>query len=46
MFYRGSIKVIDDHLWMYWNSPQGLRRMNYCNDVQGFINFAYPEEFY
>jgi len=25
---------------MYWDSPQGLRRMDYCNGVQGFINFA------
>jgi len=25
---------------MYRDSPQGLRRMDYCNGVQGFINFA------
>jgi len=31
---------MDDRSWMYWDSPQGLLRMNYCNGVQGFINFA------
>jgi len=31
---------MDDHSWMYRDSPQGLRRMDYCNGVQGFINFA------
>ena len=31
---------MDDRSWMYRDSPQGLRRMNYCNGVQGFINFA------
>jgi len=31
---------MDDHSWMYRDSPQGLRRMNYCNGAQGFINFA------
>jgi hypothetical protein len=40
MFYRGSIEVMDDCSWMYRDSPQGLRRMDYCNGVQGFINFA------
>jgi len=40
MFYRGSIEVMDDHSCMYRDSPQGLRRMDYCNGVQGFINFA------
>jgi hypothetical protein len=40
MFYRGSIEVMDDHSWMYRDLPQGLRRMDYCNGVQGFINFA------
>jgi len=40
MFYRGSIEVMNDRSWMYQNSPQGLRRMDYYNDVQGFINFA------
>ena len=39
-FYRGSIEVMDDRSWMYLDSPQGLRRMDYCNGVQGFINFA------
>ena len=40
MFYRGSIEVMDDRSWMYRDSPQGLRRMDYYNGVQGFINFA------
>jgi len=40
MFYRGSIEVMDDRSWMNRDSPQGLRRMDYCNGVQGFINFA------
>jgi len=31
---------MDDRSWMYRDSPQELRRMNYCNRVQGFINFA------
>jgi hypothetical protein len=41
MFYRGSIEVMDDRSWMYRDSPQGLRRMDYCNGVQGFINFQH-----
>jgi hypothetical protein len=41
MFYRGSIEVMDDRSWMYQDSPQGLRRMDYCNGVQGFINFQH-----
>jgi hypothetical protein len=40
MFYRGSIEVMDDRSWMYQDSTQGLRRMDYCNGVQGFINFT------
>ena len=31
---------MDDCSWMYQDSPQGLRRMDYCNGVQGFINFT------
>jgi hypothetical protein len=36
---------MDDRLWMYrsWmyrDSPQELQRMDYCNGVQGFINYA------
>jgi ferredoxin-thioredoxin reductase catalytic subunit len=31
---------MDDRLWIYRDSPQGLQMMNYCNGVQGFINFA------
>jgi hypothetical protein len=40
MLYRGSIEVMDDRSWMYRDSLQGLRRMDYCNGVQDFINFA------
>jgi len=40
MFYRGSIEVMDDRSWIYQDSPKGLRRMDYCNSVQGFINFT------
>jgi len=25
---------------MYQDLPQGLRRMKYCNGVQGFINYT------
>jgi hypothetical protein len=28
---------MDDRSWMYRDSPQGLRRMDYCNEVQGFF---------
>jgi len=31
---------MDDRSWMYRDSPQGLQKMDYCNGVQGFINFA------
>jgi len=31
---------MDDRSWMYRDSPKGLRRMDYCNRVHGFINFA------
>jgi len=31
---------MDDHSWMYKDSPQGLRMMNYCNEVHSFINYA------
>jgi len=31
---------MDDRSRMYRDSPQGLWRMDYCNGVQGFINFA------
>jgi hypothetical protein len=31
---------MDDRSWMYRDSPQGLWRMDYCNGVQGFINFT------
>ena len=31
---------MDDRSWMYRDSPQGLQRIDYCNGVQGFINFT------
>jgi len=31
---------MDNRSWMYRDSQQELRRMDYCNEVQGFINFA------
>jgi len=31
---------MDDRSWMYRDLPQRLRKMDYCNWVQGFINFA------
>jgi hypothetical protein len=31
---------MDDHSWMYRDLPQGLQRIDYCNGVQGFINFT------
>ena len=31
---------MDDRSWMYRDSPEGLRRMNYCNGVQSFVNYA------
>jgi len=31
---------MDDCSWMYRDSPQGLRMMDYCNGVQGFFNFT------
>ena len=31
---------MDDRSWMYQDSPQGLRRMDYCNWVQSFNNFT------
>ena len=31
---------MDDRSWMYRDSPQSLRMMDYCNEIQGFINYA------
>ena len=31
---------MDNRSWMYRNSPERLRRMNYCNGVQCFINYT------
>jgi hypothetical protein len=38
---------MNDHSWMYQYSPQELRRMDYYNRVQGFINFttSIPKKF-
>jgi hypothetical protein len=30
---------MDDRSWMYQDSPKGYCMMNYCNEVQGFINY-------
>jgi len=31
---------MDDYSCMYRDSPQGLQKTDYCNGVQGFINYA------
>jgi hypothetical protein len=31
---------MDDCSWMYRDSIEGLFRMNYCNEVQIFINYT------
>jgi len=31
---------MDYCLWMYQDSPEKLRKMDYCNQVEGFINYA------
>jgi len=30
---------MDDRSWMYRDSPEWLCMMDYCNEVQGFINY-------
>jgi hypothetical protein len=30
---------MDNRSWMYKDSPQGLQGMDYCNRVQGFVNY-------
>jgi hypothetical protein len=30
---------MDDCSWMYRVSPERLRWMDYCNEVEGFINY-------
>jgi hypothetical protein len=40
LIYIGSIEVMDDRSWMYRDSPQGMRMTDYCNMVQGFINYT------
>ena len=39
IFYIGLTYVMDDRSWMYRDSPEWLRRMDYYNGVQGFINY-------
>jgi hypothetical protein len=31
---------MSDCSWMYWVLPKELHMMNYCNDVEGLINYA------
>jgi len=40
LFDIGSIEVMNDRSWMYRDSPQELRKMYYCNEVQDFINYT------
>jgi len=40
ILYIGLKKVIDDRSWMYQDSPEGLRKMDYYNGVQGFIDYT------
>jgi hypothetical protein len=34
IFYIDLIYVMDDYFWMYRVSPEGLRKMDYCNGVE------------
>jgi len=40
LFDIGSIQVMHDRSWIYRDSPQELRTIDYCNEVQSFINYA------
>jgi hypothetical protein len=40
IFNIGLIQVMDDYSWMYWDSSKGLRMIDYCNGVEGFINYT------
>jgi hypothetical protein len=31
---------MDDRSWMYWDSLEWLQNMNYCNGIEGFINYT------
>jgi hypothetical protein len=31
---------MNDRSWMYRASPKGLHKMNYCNRIESFINYA------
>jgi hypothetical protein len=40
IFYIGLIYVMDDHSWMYQDLHEELCKMDYCNEVQGFLNYV------
>jgi len=40
LFYISLIEVMNDRSWMCRDSPQTLRKMDYCNGVQGLINYT------
>jgi hypothetical protein len=31
---------MDNRFWMDRVSPKGLRKMDYCNGIEGFINYV------
>jgi len=31
---------MDCHLWMYQDSPERLHGVDYCNGVEGFVNYT------
>jgi hypothetical protein len=31
---------MNDPSWMYRDSPEALHMMNYCNGIEGFINYT------
>jgi hypothetical protein len=31
---------MNDPSWMYQDSPKALHMMNYCNGIEGFINYT------
>jgi hypothetical protein len=32
---------MNNHYWMYRDSPQGLCREDYCKGIETFINFVF-----
>jgi len=40
IFYIGFISVMNDYSWMYQVSSGGLRKIYYCNRVEGFIKYT------